>query len=151
MLRILSDFNDIIRFDVDADDVLINSGVAETGTWAVKRGDTLGLPTAGDRDAMAILTGSNRDGTAGWSPDATSNGKQQLTVAWGKFRAYTDQYVGTPAAGDALAVNADGQLAVAALTAGTAVAVCIKAEHAYSGVSDNQIYDGKTVIEILTL
>jgi len=151
MLRILSDINDIVRFDVDADDTLISSGVAETGTWAVKRGDTLELPTAGDRDAMAIFTESNRDGTAGWSPDATSLGKQQLSVLWGKFRAHTDQYAGTPAAGDPLEVDADGKLAVATISDGTAVAVCLKAPFAYSGESDNQIYQDKTVIEILTL
>ena len=151
MLRILSDINDIVRFDVDADDQLISSGVAETGTWAVNRGGTLQLPTAGDRDAMAIFTESNRDGTAGWSPDATSNGKQALTVLWGKYRAYTDQYAGTPAAGDPLEVDANGKLAVATIGDGTAVAVCVRAPFAYSTVSDNQIYKSKTVIEILTL
>ncbi len=151
MLRILSDINDIIRFDVDANDTLISSGVAETGTWAVKRGQTLQLPTAGDRDAMAIFTESDRDGSGGWSPDATSLGKQKLTVLWGKYRAYTDQYVGTPAAGDPLDVDADGQLAVATLGDGDAVAVCVRAPFAYSDESDNQIYKDATVIEILTL
>lgn len=150
MLRILSDINDIIRFDVDADDVLISSGVAETGTWAVKRGETLGLPAAGDRDAMAIFTESNRDGSAGWSPDSNALGVDKLTVLWGKYRAYTDQYAGTPAAGDPLAVDADGQLAVTA-TKEDAVAVCVRAPFAYSNESDNQIYKDKTVIEILTL
>lgn len=146
MLRILSDINDIVRFDVEASDQLISSGVAVNGTFVVKRGDTLEMPSAGDPDAMAIFTESNRDGTAGWSSDATALGTQQLTVLWGKYRALTDQFDGTPSAGDALAVDADGKLAATTLGDNDAVAVCTKASHTVRHLQTDY-----TVIEILTL
>lgn len=151
MLRILSDTNDIARFDVDASDALISSGIAENGTWVVNRGGTLTLAEAGALDAMAIYTESNRDGSAGWSPDATANGSSKLTVLWGKYRAHTDQYEGNPAAGELLETNANGKLVVSSQGDNKAVAVCTVAPFAYKNVSDNQIYKDKTVIEILTL
>jgi hypothetical protein len=146
MLRILSDLRDVTRFDVTAPDNLINSGVAVTGTWVVKRGDTLALPEAGALDAMAIWTESNRNGTAGWSPDATAGAAKRLTVLYGKYRALTDQYVGSINAGDPLKVNTDGKLVVATAGDGNAVAVCTKA-----AFTERHLQSDYTVIEFVTL
>lgn len=146
MLRLKTDLNLINRFDVEAPDDLIASGVAETGTWVVKEGDTIALPSDGDVGAMQIFTESNRDGTAGWSPDATASHKNQLTVLWGKYRATTDQYAGTPSAGDPLKVNATGKLATTTASAGDAVAVCTKGAH-----TERHLQKDWTVIEYQTL
>lgn len=146
MLRILSDLRDTTRFDVPASDDLINSGVAVTGTWVVKRGDTLTLPEAGALDAMAVWTESNRNGTAGWSPDATAGVVKQLTVVYGKYRAVTDQFTGSINAGDPLKVNANGKLVVATAGDGNAVAVCTKASH-----TERHLQTDHTVIEYFTL
>lgn len=145
MLRLKTDLNLINRFDVSAPDTLMESGVAETGTWVVKEGEALALPTAGDIHAMQIFTESNRDGTPGWSPDSTA-GVNKLTVLWGKYRATTDQYAGTPAAGDPLAVDADGKLAVTTKGNNDAVAVCTRPAH-----TERHLQKDYTVIEFLTL
>jgi hypothetical protein len=147
MLRLKTDLNKINRFDVEAPDNLVASGVAVTGTWVVKEGDLLALPTAGDIHAMQVFTESNRDGTAGWSPDVTAiPGSRRLTVLVGKYRATTDQYTGTPSAGDPLEVDADGKLKTATKGDNTAVAVCTKAPH-----TERHLQADSTVIEFVTL
>lgn len=146
MLRLLTDLNLINRFDVEAPDNLISSGVAETGTWVVKTEDTLALPSAGDVGAMQIFTESNRDGSAGWSTDATAYYQNKLTVLHGKYRALTDQYTGTPSAGTPLKVDADGKLEAATVGTDHVVAVCTKAAH-----SIRHLQADHTVIEILTV
>lgn len=96
---------------------------------------------------MQIFTESNRDGSAGWSPDVTAvPGARRLTVLVGKYRAVSDQYTGTPSVGDPLAVDADGLLTVATLGDNTAVAVCTKAAH-----TERHLQTDYTVIEYVTL
>lgn len=147
MLRLLSDLNQIVRFDAKADSTLINSGVAETGTFVVKNGDTLELPTAGtEAGAMAIFTESNRDGSAGWSPDSLAGTNDSLTVLLGKYRAVTDQYTGTPTAGTPLKVGTDGKLAAATVGTDHVNAVCVKAPHTV-----RHLQTDFTVIEIVTV
>lgn len=63
MLRILDNLNINNRFDVEATDGLIASGV--TGTFAQKSGDTIDLPTSGANGVFQVWTESNRDGTNG--------------------------------------------------------------------------------------
>lgn len=147
MLRLKTDLTDINRFDVEASSNLIDSGNGVTGTWVVKNGDKLELPADGDVNALQVWSESYRDGSAGkWSPDVSASGIDQLTVLWGKYRATTDQYTGTPAAGELLKVDADGKLAVTTKSAGDAVAVCTKAAH-----SETHLHEDHTVIEFLTL
>lgn len=122
----------------------------------MKSGDELIAPAAdGAAGALAIFTESNRNGSAGWAPDATAykGGGQagQLTVLHGKFRALTSEYAAGIAAGDKLIVEADtGKLKKAVAPATDPdqqiVAVCTKAEHAlrHLGADTN-------VIEILTV
>ena len=141
MLRILDNLNLINRFDVDASDGLIASGV--TGSFVSKQGDTIDLPSAGAAGVMPVWTESYRDGSVGkWTPDVDASGK--LTVLYGKFRALTDQFSGNPSVGDQLEVEAAGTLKT--LDTGVAVAVCTKASHTV-----NHLDKDHTVIEIITV
>lgn len=126
MLRILTNLNLLNRQDFESTAGLIASGV--TGTWVSKiADDKIDLPgTEGDACIGTVWTESNRDGTVGWTPDVDATGK--LTVVFGRFRALTDQYSGTPSIGDALLVDVAGKLKTATL-GGTdrVVAYCTKA------------------------
>jgi hypothetical protein len=145
MLRVLSDLNNVERFDVEASVNLIASGV--TGTFVSKLGDTLDLPTAGANGVFQVFTESSRDGAAGkWSPDFNASGYSYLSVLFGKYRALTDQYSGTPAAGNLLKVLATGKLSADSVTANQAVAVCTKAAH-----SIEHLGTSFTVIEYVTI
>ena len=147
MLRLLSDLNQVTRFDVPANATLISSGVAETGTYVVNNGGTLELPTTATAvGAMAVFTESNRDGSAGWSPDVTSGTANTLTVLLGKYRATTDQYGGTPAAGTPLKANASGKLVEATVGTDHINAVCVKGPHTVRHLQNDY-----TVIEIITV
>ena len=126
MLRLLSNLNHCTRYDVTASAGLVVSGV--TGSWVAQAADEIDMPAADGFAVGPVWTESNRDSTAGWTPDQGFTGK--LTVLYGKHRAQTDQFAGTPSAGDALAVNADGKLAVSAT--GITVAYCTKASHSVS-------------------
>lgn len=140
MLRILDNLNINNRFDVEATDGLIASGV--TGSFAQKSGDTIDLPSAGANGVFQVWTESNRDGTNGWTPDVDATGK--LTVLYGKYRALTDQFSGSPNAGDELQVNTSGELEPE--SGGAIVAVCTKASHTHRHLDKDH-----TVIEIVTL
>lgn len=151
MLRLKSDLNKINRYDVEAASAVMSAGIQ--GIWVAEEGDQLALPSAGDANVVQVWTESNRDGTAGYSPDASASGQNQLTVLQGRYRATTDQYVGTPVLGDKLGVNADGKLAVindgsGDTLAATAhpVAVVSKAPH-----TESVLQKDFTVIRILTL
>jgi len=146
MLRLLTNLDSVERFDVNAPDTFFASNsTVKTGTWVSKVGDTLALPAAGSANAFQVFTESNRDGSAGFTPDATAAGLKRLSVLFGKMRALTDQFTGAIAVGDKLAVNAAGLL-VTADVADTVVAICTKATHSYShlGATTN-------VIEIFTV
>lgn len=146
MLKILTDLNDIARFDVKASSDLLNSGEAVTGSFAAKEEDELVWPSEGDLGAMQIWTESYRDGTSNFSPDASATGVTRLTVLWGKYRGLTDQYTGTPAASDLLKVGTDGKLVGTTSGAGNAIAVCTKSEHTIS-----RLQEDVSVIEFLKL
>jgi hypothetical protein len=128
--------------DLEADTWILASGV--TGTWVAPGGDDdCGQPTAGDF-AFPIWSESNRDGSAGFSPDIHSTGN--VTVIYGKLRAITDQFTGTPAAGEALFVDANGKLTTTDPGSGVVVARCMKASH-----SATYLGQGFTAIEFVTV
>jgi hypothetical protein len=143
MLQILSSLNLVTRMDLEADSWILLSGV--TGTWVAPGGlDTVGKPTAGDF-AFPIWSESNRDGSAGFSPDIHSTGN--VTVIYGKLRGVTDKFTGTPAAGDALYVTAAGKLTdTDGGGSGIIVAYCTKPSHSVTYLSQ-----GFTAIEFVTV
>ena len=143
MLQILSNLNLATRMDLEYDSWILLSGV--TGTWVAPGGDDdCGKPTAGDF-AFPIWSESNRDGSAGFSPDVESTGK--VTVIYGKLRGVTDQFEGTPSAGDALYVQANGTLTDADNGGtGIVVAYCTKPSH-----STTYLSTGYTAIEFVTV
>ena len=145
MLRLLTDLNLVNRFDAEAPANLMLSGVAVTGTWVAKSGDGLVLPSAGSVGVFQVWTESNRDGSAGWSPDASAGGKSRLTLLYGKYRALTDQFAGSISVGDALKVDAAGKLVAATLGDGNDIAVCTKASHTITHLGATH-----TVIEFVT-
>lgn len=146
MLRLLTDLNENARFDADASSELLNSGEAVTGSFVVKNEDEFTWPTEGDAGALQIWTESYRDGSSNFSPDASATGVTRLTVLWGKYRALTDQFTGTPSAGTLLKVGTDGKLMATTATAGDAVAYCTKGSHSIS-----HLQKAHDVIEFLKL
>jgi len=133
MLKLKSDLLKINRMEKSASTWVLEHAV--TGTWVAPAADGVGQPAAGAY-AFPIFTESNRDGSVGFTGDVAITGN--VTVLYGKFEAVTDQYVGTPAVGDKLYVNADGKLANetamsfaddAAKAAANVVAVCTKAPY----------------------
>lgn len=142
MLQILSSLNLVTRLDLEADSWILLSGV--TGTWVSPSGDdNVGKPTAGDF-AFPIWSESNRDGSAGFSPDIHSSGN--VTLIYGKLRGVTDQFVATPAAGAALYVDLTGKLTVTSTGDAVVVARCIKPSH-----STTYLGQGFTAIEFVTI
>jgi hypothetical protein len=144
MLQILSNYNLFVRMDLEADSWILLSGV--TGTWVAPGGDDdVGKPAA-NAFALPIWSESNRDGSAGFSPDIHSTGN--ITVIYGKIRGVTDQFTGTPAAGDLLWVTADGKLTDAdnSGSGATPVAYCMKPSH-----STTYLSQGFTAIEFITI
>jgi len=142
MLQILSNLNLVTRMDLEASTWILASGV--TGTWVAPGGDDdVDKPTAGDF-AFPIWSESNRDGSAGFSPDIHSTGN--VTVIYGKLRAVTDQFTGTPAAGEALFVDATGKLTTTDPGSGVVVARCTKPSH-----SSTYLGQGFTAIEFVTV
>lgn len=149
MLQILSSLTLLSRFDYDASaDILAgtsHSGICN-GTWVSVTSTGVDMPTAG-AFAMPIWSESYRDGTAGWSPDVAATGK--VTVLYGKFRAFTDQFVGTPSLGDKLFVNENGKLTDTDPGSGIPVAICTKEKNT-SFVYLSKKYDAG-VIEYVTI
>lgn len=142
MLQILSNINLVTRMDLEADSWILLSGV--TGTWVAPGGDdNVGKPTAGVF-AFPIWSESNRDASAGFSPDIHSTGN--VTVIYGKLRGVTDQFTGSPAAGQALFVDATGKLTTTDPGSGVVVARCLKPSH-----STTYLSKGFTAIEFVTV
>lgn len=144
MLRLLTNLNLLNRQDFTATDGLIASGY--TGTWIKLETDEIDLIAAtGDFSIGTVWTESYRDGTIGsWTPDVDATG--QLTIIWGKFRALTDQFTGSPAVGNALRVNTAGQLVVGTANSDFIVAYCTKASHTIEHLGRSH-----TVIEFVTI
>ena len=131
------------RIEVTPSANVLASGVA--GSWiSFHDGDY--VAASGDHGGP-VWTESNRDGTAGWTPDVDATGK--LTVLSGYLRAQTDQATGC-SVGDYLMIKNDGKLIPATANTGgqiKAMAVCTKA-----GLSISQL--GKTYtgcIEFITV
>jgi hypothetical protein len=142
MLQPLSNINLGQRIDLSYDAWTAASGA--TGTFVSFAGsDDVQKPTAGDF-AMPIWSESNRDGTAGFSPDIAATGK--VTVFYGKLRAVTDQFTGTPAVNEKLYVSATGKLTTSSAGKAVAVAICTKASHSVTYLGT--VY---TCIEFVTL
>jgi len=138
MLKIMSDLTKLERIDFTASAGFVTSGYQ--GQWIQPGSSTVAYPTSGVAGgAFQIWTEGNRDGTAGFTPDATNNGK--VTVIYGKYRARTDRFNGALSAydvGTPLTVDADGDLVPAryvnvsgvagvgaAVTADKVVAYCV--------------------------
>ncbi len=142
MLQILSSLTLVTRMDWETDTWILASGV--TGTWVSPAGDdNCEKPTAGDF-AFPIWSESNRDGTAGFSPDIHSTGN--VTLIYGKLRGVTDQFVATPTVGAALYVDASGKLTVTSSGDAVVVARCTKPSH-----STTYLGQGFTAIEFVTI
>lgn len=124
MLQILSSLNLVSRFDLDASAWILVSG--QTGTFVEMDGAGIKKPTAGNM-AFPIWSESKRDGTPGFSPDIAATGK--VTVIYGKLKGVTDQYVGTPAVGAPLFVDANGKLSASTAGSAVVVAYCTKAQY----------------------
>lgn len=142
MLQPISNINLGQRIELVADAWTLASG--QTGTFVSFGGNgDLKKPVAGDF-AVPVWTESNRDGSAGWTPDVKFTGK--LTVYYGKLRAVTDQFAGTPAVNDKLYVDADGKLSTTSTGKAIAVAICTKASH-----STNYLSKPYTAIEFVLI
>lgn len=110
MLKLLTDLTAVHRMDfATGTGTLITSGYQ--GQWLVPGDSTATFPSSGQAGAFQIWTEGNRDGTAGFTPDATNTGK--LTVLYGKYRARTDRFnggLGQYDIGTKLSIGADGDL-----------------------------------------
>jgi len=96
MLKLLSDINNISRFDVEPASL---SGLTQ-GSW-VKFDGAIAAGAA----SYAVWTEHDN---SEWSYDVDATG--QITLMYGNYRALTDQFVGTPAVGAALYADTDGKL-----------------------------------------
>lgn len=125
MLQILSSLTLGSRFDLTASAWILASGV--TGTFVEMSGADAIKPTAGNL-AFPIWSESNRDQTAGFSPDIAATGK--VTLFYGKLKGVTDQFVTTgaaPTVGCKLYVDANGKLTTVSAGNAMVVAICTKA------------------------
>ncbi len=133
MLKTLSDLTMVQRIDfTTGTGTLITSGYQ--GQWLVPGSTYATLPTSGQAGAFQIWTEGNRDGTAGFTPDATNTSK--LTVLYGPYRARTDRFNsnGTYAIGTKLTVGADGNLTPARFVtvSGGANNASVTSDHVYA-------------------
>lgn len=110
MLKLLSDLTQVKRIDfTTGTGTLITSGYQ--GQWLVPGASVATFPSSGQAGAFQIWTEGNRDGTAGFTPDATNTSK--LTVLYGHYRAKTNRFngvIGDYSVGTKLTVAADGDL-----------------------------------------
>jgi len=144
MLRVLTNLNLLNRQDFEAPANVIASGV--TGTWVKMETEALAfVGSAGDFAVGPIWTESYRDGSIGkWTPEVATT--DQLTLIWGKMRALTDQFSGTPAVGTPLRVRTDGKLEQGTANSDYIVAYCTKASHSIQHLGTSH-----TVIEFMTV
>lgn len=110
MLKLLSDINQAAKYDYDAADDVIASGIQ--GMFVtIDSDDTLQYPTDGDMHSFPVWSESYRDGTAGnWNTTIDATGK--LTILDNYVRGITDQVSSydSLALGDMLKVDANGKL-----------------------------------------
>lgn len=110
MLKMLSNLHLANRMDFTAATDVLASGV-QGSFVTIDANEKLQFATSEEsRAAWPVWTESNRDGTAGFTPDTTTTGN--LTVLDGYVRAITDQVNGYDALsiGDNLAVDTLGEL-----------------------------------------
>lgn len=133
MLKMLSDLTQVKRIDfTTGTGTLITSGYQ--GQWLVPGSTYATFPTSGMAGAFQIWTEGNRDGTAGFTPDATHTSK--LTVLYGHYRAKTDRFngvIGDYSIGTKLTVAADGDLQPVATILGSG-SVPVPNGHVYAVV-----------------
>lgn len=142
MLEILSTLDKLIRVDVTATSWALNSGV--TGTFVKINGANGATRPAAGEWALPIWNESSRtDAVGAFTPDTNATGK--VTLLYGKLHAKTDQFSGTPAAGDKLSVDANGKLQVES-GSGIVVAICVRASHTHTYLRKNY-----SVIEFFTI
>lgn len=143
MLQIMTSLTLLARLDLTADAWTLASGVTGTFVSFGGNGDIV-KPTAGDF-AVPVWNESARNLQTGvWSPDVLATGK--VTVMYGKLRAVTDQFTGTPAVGEKLYVDADGKLTTSSAGKAIPIAICTKASHTSTYMSRQF-----TAIEFVTL
>lgn len=141
MFRPLSTLNLATRVEGTASAWVLASGA--TGTFVAVTATGYGKPADGDY-GLPIWSESNRDGSAGFSPDITATGN--ITVIYGKMRAATDQYTDSPAIGNRLKVGSDGKLVAVTTDVSTAISIvarCVKAPYTL-----NHLGSDTTVIDI---
>jgi len=146
MLKILSNINNCVRWDVDcaAADWPMVSGVTGTFVGFDATGATRPILHKG---SAQVWSEGNRDGTAGFSPDTKSTGK--LTLIGGSYRALTDQF-DTVAVNEPLYVTVDGKLNTAVIGTNNIVGYCTKASHVITK-SVNGVQSNVNVVEYVTL
>ena len=146
MLKILSNINNCVRWDVDcgSTDWPMVSGV--TGSFVGFDASGATRPIAAKATAQVWSEG-NRDGSAGFSPDTKSTGK--LTVIAGSYRALTDQF-NSCTVNEPLKIDNLGRLTDATVGTDHVVAYCTKASHAITK-SVNGVQSNVNVIEYVTL
>lgn len=132
MLQPISNLLLATRIEAEAEAWVLASG--HTGTFVAFKAGKASKPTAGGM-AMPVWSESNRDLKGGFSPDIAATGK--VTLLYGKVRCITDQFVGTPAVGDPLYVDADGKLTASSAGNAVVVAYCVKAKHTATYLSKN--------------
>ncbi len=142
----LSDLTQVKRIDfTTGTGTLITSGYQ--GQWLVPGSTYATFPTSGMAGAFQIWTEGNRDGTAGFTPDATHTSK--LTVLYGHYRAKTDRFngvIGDYSIGTKLTVAADGDLTPArpvTVSGNFGVGATITPDHVYAvvvGIDNALVY-----------
>lgn len=135
MLKLMTTLDSLQRWDITTPSTtVLTSGYQ--GQWIVPGLSYSAYPSSGAAGAFQIWTEGKRDGTAGFTPDTANTGK--LTVLYGKYRARTDRYNGSPTIGTKLTVNADGDLgpvysvAVSGGAAGATDDITLTSDHVYA-------------------
>ena len=150
MLALISNLNLVTRMEIN-----VSSTVQDTllqGFWVTPGGakyvsDGSGTDTHPGQ-GFQVWTEANRTmekdyaggtaigslGSTHFTGDATGKTPETLTCLYGKYRALTNIYTGSPDVGEALFVDANGVLKVDATPSGvfTPVAVCTKTVHTYN-------------------
>ena len=150
MLEILSTLNNLTRIDLtlDAAGWVLASGVIGSWVSPTGTGQCIKVAAAGNF-GFPIWSESNRSSSlAGFSPDIAATGK--ITVLYGKIRARTDQYDGTPAIGSKLYLSVTGTLSTTAGSSAHQVAVCTKAQYSHD-VKFQGAITATNVIEYVTI
>ena len=145
MFDLKSDLNLCNRLEVAASSAVADAA-SRQGSWITLAGVLTEDGTA-NRANYLVWSESNRDNTAGFTPDVKDTGA--LTVLSGYFIGWTTPYTGSIAIGDLLVCTADGKLvaatsddAAASDTTNKAVAVAMSVHdtsHKYVGGSYDSV------------